>query len=367
MSSVSNYLELKKCLGTMAQTQQSRAATVGLLAFSGLSSLQTMPEMCYLLQSLYGLVSCGFFWSEETGEMVDAWCLAPSFLSFKTLVSCREYQESATRSWPTFEENVLRGPVAGYLLPFQNERFYASPHYLVSYGPINARYIMDVVLHDGTRPYGAFLMMRSKEQGPFTPDERTELQNLIPILTAAFVQPPSGKTQYAEREIAGAALASADGSYKSLSEEARRIIWMITHEEPGSFANPEDPSIESHFEQLVARDRGQWQQNPSCEVERQNRWGQFRIKYEQEPQTGDLVVMVSRKLPLVSRLAMQVAHFNWSPMRQIVAVLLAQDFSRKEIADTLGLSVETVTSHIKRIYKETDSASSHTLLFRLIA
>lgn len=32
--------------------------------------------------------------------MQDAWCLAPGFLSFKTLMSCLEYQASGTRVWP---------------------------------------------------------------------------------------------------------------------------------------------------------------------------------------------------------------------------------------------------------------------------
>ena len=367
MHSISNYQDLKKVLGSYTQSQQNKAATIGLLTYSGLDPLQTIPEMCYLLQYLYGLVSCGFFWSDANGDMIDAWCLAPSFLSFKTLMSCREYQESATRSWPTFQENVLRGPVAGYLLPFQNERFYASPHFQVSYNSIRARHIMDVVLHDGIRPYGAFLLMRSDEQGPFNPDERKQLESLIPIMTAAFLQTPARRAQYAERESTGVALASADGSYKTLSEEARRIAWMITHEVAGSFANPNDPSIETHFERLVAQDREQWQQSFTCEIERRNRWGHFHIKYEHEPQSGDLIVVFSRKIPLISRLALQVARFSWPPMRQIVAILLAQDLSRKQIALALGLSVETVTSHIKRIYKDTGSASSHTLLFRLTA
>jgi DNA-binding CsgD family transcriptional regulator len=49
----------------------------------------------------------------------------------------------------------------------------------------------------------------------------------------------------------------------------------------------------------------------------------------------------------------------------MVAWLLAQNHSRNEIAAILGVKVETVTSHIKLIYKATDTSSSHGLLLRL--
>jgi hypothetical protein len=360
-----NLIHLKKVLSPIEQAHQGLAATIGLLAFSGLNTTQQMPEMCHLLQRLFNLSSCGFFWSDQEGNMQDAWCLSPHFLSFKTIMSCLEYQASGTRTWPPFQENVLVGAVAGYLLPFQNERFYASSHFQETYQHINARHILDVVLHDGTRPFGAMLLMRSAQQGPFTPDERSLLVKLIPIMNMAFSTPSGDETHYAEKALTGFALVDRDGKCQSMSEEARRIVWTLTHAQPGSFADPNDPSIEQHLEQLVATHREQVQPGEKYSINIDNRWGRFGLTLEQEPNTRDTIVTLRRQVPLVAQLAFRLARFDWPPMRQIVAWLLAQNHSRNEIAAAVGISVETVTSHIKLIYQAVGTASSHGLMLKL--
>lgn len=360
-----NLIHLKQALSPIDQAHQSIAATIGLLAYSGLNHTQQMPDMCHLLQKAFNLSSCGFFWADQDGNMQDAWCLAPDFLSFKTLMSCLAYQASGTRVWPPFQENVLMGAVAGYLLPFQNQDFYASPHFKETYQAINARHILDVVLHDGTRPFGAMLLMRNEQQGPFTPDERSLLVKLIPILNHAFINPNSGETEYSTKEMGGFALVGQDGKCKSMSEEARRIVWTLTHTQPGSFADPNDPSIELHLEQIVAKHAEQVKTVEIYSVDIDNRWGRFHLAFEHDPKTRDTIVMLQRTLPLSSQLAFCLAKLNLPPVRQIVAWLLAQNQSRSEIAAALGISVETVTGHIKLIYKATGTSSSHGLLIKL--
>ncbi len=360
-----SLIRLKQLLAPVGQAHQGIATTIGLLASSGLNHTQLIPEMCHLLQKLFNLASCGFFWSDQDGNMQDAWSLSPEILSYKTLMSCQEYQASGNRTWPPFRENVLLGATVGYLLPFQNDRFYASPHYQATYQGINVRHILDVVLHDGARPFGAFLLMRSAQQGAFMPDECDLLTKLIPIINVAFGPPADGDTLYAEKATTGFALVDRNGRNKSMSEETRRIIWTITHAQPGSFADPNDPSIEDHFERLVANHWPRTQTGEKYSVDIENRWGRFQIQFEQEPRTRETIVTLVRKVPLASQLALCLAKHRWPSRRQMVAWLLAQNRSRKQIALAMGVSVESVTSHIKLIYKETRTASSHGLMLRL--
>jgi len=361
----SNLIQLKQALSPIEQAHQGIATTLGLLATSGLNHIEQMPEMCRLLKKFFKLTTCGFFWADQVGNMQDAWCLTPDFLSYKTLMNSLEYQASGTRTWPSFQEIVLMGPTAGYLLPFQNERFYASPHFHSTYHSIKVRHILDVVLHDGTRPMGAFLMMRSAQQGAFKPDERSLLVKLIPILNNAFSSSKLGDTEYAEREVTGFALACQNGKYKSMSEEARRIIWTLTHAQPGCFAVPDDPPLELHLEELVAKHKAQINSGEKFSVDIHNRWGRSNLAFEQEPNTLETILTLRRKVPLPSQLAFSLAQFSFPPMRQIVAWLLAQNQSRNEIAAALNISVETVTSHIKLIYKAAETSSSHGLVHKL--
>jgi DNA-binding CsgD family transcriptional regulator len=362
---VSSLIHLKHAISPIDHAYQGIAATIGLLASSGLNPTQQMPEMCYLLSRFFKLENCGFFWSDQDGNMQDAWCSATDFLSFRTLMNCLEYQNSGDRTWPTFQENVLMGAVAGYLLPFQNERFYTSPHFQKTYQSINVKYILDVVLHDGTRPFGAMLLMRSAEQGPFRPGERSLLAKLIPIMNLAFSTACMGETQYSEKALIGFALVGPDGKYKSMSEEARRIVWTLTHAQPGSFADPNDPSIEQHLEQFTATHAAQIQPGKKFSVDIDNRWGRFNLTFEQDRQTLDTIVSLRRQVPLAAQLAFCLAKLDLPPMRQIVAWLLAQNHSRNEIASTVGVSVETVTSHIKLIYQSVGASSSHGLMLKL--
>lgn len=150
-----------------------------------------------------------------------------------------------------------------------------------------------------------------------------------------------------------------------MSEEARRIVWALTHTRPGSFADPNDPSIEQHLEQLVTTHREQIQPGQKFSINIDNRWGRFGLTLEQEAYTLDTIVTLRRQVPLVAQLTFRLAKFDWPPMRQIVAWLLAQNQSRSEIAATVGISVETVTSHIKLIYQAAGVSSSHGLLLKL--
>jgi DNA-binding CsgD family transcriptional regulator len=368
MGTARSLVNLKQLLSEIELSSQPLVTPIGLLACSGLNPNRQMPEMCNLLSRQFNLSSCGFFWADAEGNMQDAWCSAPEFLSFKTLMNCLAYQESGDRVWPSFQENMKMGAVAGYLLPFQNQRFYESPHFAETYARIDGHHILDLVLHDGVSGFGAFLMMRSKEQGPFKPDERHLLQAIIPLINQAFLTKIGPNTQYAEKETVGFAMLDAKGTCLSMSEEAKRIVWTLSHTQPGSFASPDDPSIESHLQQLVKRllatPEGQ-----VCSAEHpinvDNRWGQFSIAFETEKTTQRLIVTLARKVPLASRLALSLAKLNLSPMRQIVAWLLAQNSSRNEISQFLKISSETTTSHIKYIYRHLDVSSSHALLLKL--
>jgi len=358
-------VDLKHALSSIDQSDQPIATSIGLLASSGLNHTQQMPDMFHLLKKIFMLKSCGFFWATPDGDMQDAWCFTPDFLNFKTLMKCVEFQASGNRTWPSFQENVLVGPTAGYLLPFQNEHFYASQYFQSTYQPANIRHILDVVLHDGKQPFGAFLLMRDAQQGPFTPDERILMVKLIPILNNAFKTKSMSETKYSEKELTGFALIGKNGKCKSISEEARRIIWTLTHIQPGSFADKNDPSVEVHLERLVSRYGGTVKSGENFSKEVDNRWGRFHVVFEQEPKTRDTIIILRRKVPLQSQLAYALFKFNFPPMRQIVAWLLAQNKSRNEIADALEISVETAASHIKLIYKATNTSSSHGFFLKM--
>ena len=363
----SKLINIKMLVGDLEFKRNNDATSIALMSYSDVNNTELMPELSKLLKTIFNLQECGFFWSDAAGNFLDAWCTAPQFLKFDTLVSCAQFQASHNRAWPTFTENVLVGPICGYLLPFQNERFYASEHYASVYEPMGVKHLLDLVIHDGTRPHGSFLMMRNAKQGSFTPDERNFLSKLIPTINAAFLKKDTNlPTLQSDYYHTGFAVISAQGELRMMDAKAAGITWALAFDKPGAFANPATPKLTAHLSQIFApylksAIKGE---TPSWVVK--NRWGQFNMQFELMYESTDFVLKLSKNTPMHTLLIAKLHQYKLPPMRQMVAWLLLLNNSRQQIADALGITLETAISHIKTLYRETDTQSSHGLLLKLM-
>ncbi|MFA6179176.1 MAG: hypothetical protein WC696_06140 [Candidatus Methylopumilus sp.] len=362
----SNLVNIKLLLNDVGYKRNNDTTAIGLMSYSGLQSLQLMPELCKLLQDTFNLAEAGFFWSDIDGNFQDAWCTAPHFLSFDVIASCAQYQASGNRTWPTFTENVLMGAVCGYLLPFQNARFYASEHYEKCYAKIGVRHVLDLVLHDGVRPYGSFLLMRSAENGPFKPDERSYLEKLIPTITAAFSPVKRSEVAYSDQTNDGFALISREGKTTFMDTKAASVAWALTYETPFAFARPDAPKLSENLNEIIKPyiSRALTGERFSWVIE--NRWGRFNLSFNQQYESDQIMLHMSKSTPLYTQIINKLHKLDLPPMRQMVALLLVLNHTRQEIASALGITLETATSHIKTLYKESNTQSSHALLLKLI-
>lgn len=363
----SKLIQVKNLMSELEYKRINDSTSLSLMALLEVSNAELMPELCLFLKKILNLTECGFFWSDSDGILEDAWCTSSRFLNFNTLMSCANYQNSRTRAWPTFTENVKIGPMCGYLLPFQNQKFYASDHFKETYKPLNVKYLLDLVIHDGERPYGAFLMMRSPESGPFTPDERTFLEKLIPIITSAFQFNTNTAAEYLAKSNTGFAKISMSGEVSFIDTKAANIVWALGFDTAGSFANPNAPQLKAvlydfikpYWARVISRDINVLNIN--------NRWGRFNLEFHHHEDSTQIIIYLSKYQPLHTHLINKLHDFKLPPVRQMVAWLLILNHSRQQIALELGVTEQTVTSHIKTIYKETGTQSGHGLLLKLIS
>jgi len=357
--------KIKKLIHQYGNTRALDAATIALLVSTKIQDTVLIPEICQTLKSIFDLQECGFFWSDSNGAFIDAWCTSPHFLNFNTLSSCAKFQAEGERNWPTFTENVLAGPVCGYLLPFQHEGLYASAHFKMVYEPLGVKYILDLVLHDGERPYGAFLMMRSLSQGSFSSEERDFLVGLISVLNGVFHAETSEVT-YSDKLNVGFSVVSEDGEVNHIDSIASSVIWALAYDQPGSFASPDAPPLNRQLEKIIAPHLQQALKGERLFFSVKNRWGCFNVTLEKQFPSRQISVQLQKRVPLYTEIVNKLHLMKLTPMQHLVAYLLALNESRQEIAELLGISIETVTSHIKSIYKHTETHSSHSLLLKLI-
>ena len=339
-------------------------AATGMLLTSGLPAREYIRSLCGLVRRLFPCTTLGFFWSDANGEMADAFCENAYFLASEVVLSCQRFQMEDPDNWPSFTENVQAGPVTGYLLPYQNERFYGSHHFDFTYGRINVRHILDAVVHDGERPFGCLLFMRAKEEGPFDDGEVALARDIADLMTSSFTE-LVGEIEGRRLFEAGVAVVGSDGALRYVDQAAHQSLWMMSRPAEGGMPFGGEDRIEALARPMLDLAAQAEATGKALEAQVSSFWGPFAMRAD--PAGGDIVVRFTQSLPSECFLAETLADSGLPPRRVMIAWLLSAGLSRKEIAARLGLSADTVNEHISALFGTMRVHSSIELVARLLA
>lgn len=356
---------IREIVGALGGREGSLLTAFGLLCASTADFMLVIRDGIELLRRILPAETIGYFWSAPTGEMLETYVEQPLFLSMDTWESHETWIAEDPRNWPTFDANVLAGPVVGLLLPYQTEAFYRSIAFTKSYERIGARHMLDVVPHDGRRPFGSYLFMRSAELGPYTPEE-LELARLIGELTLLAFQPREPAFMDSTRLTdAGLIVIGADGAVEFHNLEAHQSLWLL--ERSGNIPVVGGPEV--HFEALAARycpdyveaarSGGRVRREVKC------RWGDFEISAE--AQDGSTAIRILQYRPFAYHVAMKLVGWDLPPRRMTVCWLALMGLPRKEIAAIAGISLDTVGEHLDAVFKRLGVNSMVELLLRVAA
>lgn len=356
--------EIRSIVGRRSGEQAAVLTAIGLLCASGVGLRAVIRNVPDLIRRIMAVDTVGFFWSDDEGCLVDAYVEQPYFLSAEVLLSCQRYQEEDPRNWPSFTENVLAGPVCGYLLPYQTPAFYASHHYAFTYERIGARHVLDAVVHDG-KPRGCYLFMRSDASGPFTHDEIELGQTLAALTTLAFAQPDAASASTRMFQ-AGLIVFGAQDEIVFRNLRAHQSLWMLAR--PAGLAMHETP--EQSFDALAslfcedllreARVHGDCTRNLS------NNWGNFEVQCEVDA-TGVIAMRFLQHRPLALHLANELLALNLPARRLTVAWLALMGYPRKAIARLAEMSVDTVGEHLNALFAQTEVTTVQDFAARFLA
>lgn len=338
---------------------------IGMLASSGINSHHVVRIVPMLLRKLIPIDIAGFFWSSASGEMVDAYVETPYFLSADVLLSCLKFQNEAKGNWPSFTENVMRGANAGYLIQFQNEHFYNSEHYAITYDRINMRHIVDVVVHDDVRPYGAFLLMRSADKGEFTKKEIDLLKIVTGLLPKAFKTPIQIDVPTKRTYDLGIVVVDEKHHRKFCNLTAHQILWMMTRDSEMPMHFGLDDHIDTLIKKCCSHGINQAIKHQHFTETRQCYWGEFIIKYIYDAELGTVAINLQQMQPYPCHVAIKLSQEDLSPSRVMIAWLLLNGKVRKDISKLLEITEDTVAEHIHYIFKHFDVNSSMELVLKI--
>jgi DNA-binding CsgD family transcriptional regulator len=340
--------EIKTIVGRRSSEQASALTAIGLLCASGVGLRALIRDLPDLIRRVIAADTVGFFWSDAEGRMTDAYAEKPYFLSAEVLLSCQHFQEEDPRNWPSFTENVLAGPVTGYLLPYQTPAFYASHHYAFTYERIGARHVLDAVVHDGT-PRGCWLFMRGGERGPYNQDE-IETASALAMLTAIAFRVPARPSPSTRLFHAGLIVFDTSDRVIFHNQRAHQSLWMLAPPQETAF-----DAREASFEALAARQCGDLVRDARAAggfiKHVSNLWGDFEIQCEVGDE-GAVAVRFLQRRPWAAHLASALIEANLPARRLTVCWLALMGLSRKEIGRLAEMSVDTVGEHMNVLFAQ---------------
>jgi DNA-binding NarL/FixJ family response regulator len=345
--------------------QRNVLTNIGMLASSGINSHHVVRIVPMLLRKIMPIDIAGFCWSNATGDMIDAYAETPHFLSADILQSSIRFQNQSKGSWPSFKENVLRGPNAGYLLNFQNDIFYNSDHFINHYGRINMRHLVDIVVHDGHRPYGAFLFMRSADKGAFTAKEVETLSTVTTILPNAFRAPIQRDVLTKRTYDLGIVVVDKNLNRKFCNLTAHQILWNMTRNSETPMQFDTDDSLDNLIKQSCKHGIKQAIKHQHFTETRNCYWGEFIVKYIYDQELETVAINLQQMQPYPCHIAIKLSQENLSPTRSMITWLLLKGNVRKEIGKLLGVTENTVAEHIHAIFNHFGVGSTNELILKI--
>lgn len=346
-------------------TQRNLLTNIGMLASSGVNSHHVVRIVPMLLRKIMPIDIAGFCWSNASGDMIDAYAETPYFLSADILQSSIRFQNESKGNWPSFKESVLRGSNAGYLLNFQNETFYNSDHFINHYDRINMRHLVDFVVHDGIRPYGAFLLMRRADEGKFTAKEVEILKAVTTLLPNAFKTPIQTEVLTKRTYDLGIVLVDKKLNRKFCNLIAHQILWMMTRNSETPMQFDADDCLDTLIKNTCNHGIKQAIKHQQFTETRNCYWGEFLVKYIYDQELETVAINLQQMQPYSCHLAIKLSQENLSPARLMITWLLLKGSVRKEIAKLLEVAEDTVSEHIQAIFKHFGVTSSIDLVLKI--
>jgi hypothetical protein len=165
----------------------------------------------------------------------------------------------------------------------------------------------------------------------------------------------------------------AQGNVRYQSAASRKLL-RLAIQSPGEnheVMTAEIGSMPIELQRLVERLRsvlsGRNVSLPSLLVS--NRWGRFVLCayfMAEEPGARDalIAIRIQRQEPMLVRFVVALNKLDLSPQQGAVAVRLAKGASNRELAVTMGMSVNTVSYHIKQLFRNSRPTIASTWLPR---
>lgn len=227
------------------------------------------------------------------------------------------------------------------------------------------RHLVDMVVHDGHRPYGAFLLMRSADKGVFTAKEVDILRTVTSLLPNAFKTPIQNDVPTKRTYDLGILVVDKKSNRKFCNLTAHQILWMMTRNSETPMRFDTDDSLNTLIHQTCKHGINQAIKHQHFTETRNCYWCEFIVKYIYDQELETIAINLQQMQPYPCHIAIKLSQENLSPARLMITWLLLKGNVRKEIAKLLEVAEDTVAEHIHAIFKHFEVSSTVDLLLKV--
>lgn len=312
-----------------------------------------LPELRKLIPSH----SAGVFWVDESGEMASLYAerlLPPDAMA-------AYYEKHYAVSTESFADAFRRRAKADDPISYHSfSRAEQSTDYFRDImRRLDAYHVLYGVVKDGTRPLAQISFYRGASDRPFDKECADALRSVIRYLTVGLAPhstavPSSDEAVVAEEDLG---IVSAAGDVINAPENWSRLLRLAALAEVSPRHALAEREVIELFVQRVCRELLPEQRTALAKREfvHPTAWGRFvmrafRLADPRGRRADQVGLLIRREEPRSLSLVRGTGVAALSPQQREVALLIATGKSNREIADELGLSFNTASSHVKQVY-----------------
>ncbi|QJR10674.1 hypothetical protein DSM104443_01741 [Usitatibacter rugosus] len=346
--------------------QTAVRARIRQLCCLGLPGELLMASLLPALRELVPSDSAGFFWVDEHGGMTNLYAerlLPPEVMS----LYFERYYEGREASFRRAFSERAQAP-DGVVSTTPDAETCKGEYYQEILRRLDAHHVLYGVVRERSTPLGQISLYRPADAPAFTPRERADLASVMRYvahgIAASSAGAPEPGTAFAFEDTEDEAMLVVDreGVVRHATEKARRLVLLATTSEInpstlGSAVNDRaGAALKTACERLAAIERGDETSAPTLVLE--SKWGRYVLRaywLDDDRSAHALVgVRIQRQEPMILRFVRAMARLPLSPQQREIALLLARGASNQDIADSLGVSGNTVAYHIKQLFQKLD-------------
>lgn len=358
-------------------TRGSHRVHIRQLCCLGLPSEQLMPALLKAVRQFVDAESAGFFWVDARGDMTSLYAERLLPAPMRKLYFERYYDSGATSFRRAFTERAQRQePVIAVSPSAAAER---SPYYNEVFRPLDAHHVLYGIIREQGEAIGQLSLYRPKSAPAFSAAERSELSSVMPYVAHGIShrRPRAAAwTEFVDTEDDAVFLIGVDGGIRQLSAKSEELLALATLGKIGpdaTLASIEE-TARSALRRLAERLRavlsGAEGGPPSLVL--QNAWGRFVLRaysISDAPLESEahIAIRIKRQETMLLKFVDALSGLELSPQQREVAVGLANGLSNRELADAMGVSINTVAYHLKQLFLRLDTHDRQQMVAKVLS